>query len=528
MSLLRQYASVQIDAIAGLPSGTPTTIGGTSTPNAEGVTPVVQNVSYSLSEGATLTVSSANSVLASDSDSDPAVTSLTANIYSFPLHGALTLNQNGTFTYTPSPGFYGTDQFTYQADDGRGGTALATVTLQVSGALAAPAESYTLDATSQLTVLAPGVLAAEYLPADQAATVTATQPQHGTLTMNADGSFVYVPASGYTGTDSFTYTVTLTDNETASNTVSLTVRSALPGYVSGGQNGDQFRVWQSADGSGTLNAMSDSQGVELSYALAPANFTQWNIAGGAGNDHACKSTTLRQRRPAATSGGLDFDGGGHVPASASSAGSGHELNVIDLGATNVTAAPQQLTVDGSEPITYANVQAVNLIKKNRLNFPPEVEQTLLNVPDTLTYAGNAGYIGDPESALGTIAITGTATVGNLWILVASQLSGGGTINFTSSGTDLEGYSDGLYYGGGTSLFSGSINGPGILDVFGGELTLSGKNLRSAVESSSTLGRLSSPHRAPCRTGPISPSGQHPTFRRSSPRVRRLPRARQTQ
>ena len=30
-------------------------------------------------------------------------------------------------------------------------------------------------------------------------------PSHGTVAMNADGSFIYVPAAGYQGTDSFTY-----------------------------------------------------------------------------------------------------------------------------------------------------------------------------------------------------------------------------------------------------------------------------------------------------------------------------------
>src|ERR1700742_3555199 len=34
-----------------------------------------------------------------------------------------------------------------------------------------------------------------------------TKPAHGTLTMNPDGSFEYIPYAGFTGTDTFTYTV---------------------------------------------------------------------------------------------------------------------------------------------------------------------------------------------------------------------------------------------------------------------------------------------------------------------------------
>ena len=32
-----------------------------------------------------------------------------------------------------------------------------------------------------------------------------TRPTHGTLALNADGSFTYTPALNYNGTDSFTY-----------------------------------------------------------------------------------------------------------------------------------------------------------------------------------------------------------------------------------------------------------------------------------------------------------------------------------
>jgi hypothetical protein len=45
--------------------------------------------------------------------------------------GALTLNANGSFTYTPNPGFVGTDTFTYKANDGVTDSTVATVTIDV-------------------------------------------------------------------------------------------------------------------------------------------------------------------------------------------------------------------------------------------------------------------------------------------------------------------------------------------------------------------------------------------------------------
>jgi hypothetical protein len=56
---------------------------------------------------------------------------LTVALVTSPSHGTLTLRANSSFTYTPPANFVGTDSFTYKADDGHGGSALATVTVQV-------------------------------------------------------------------------------------------------------------------------------------------------------------------------------------------------------------------------------------------------------------------------------------------------------------------------------------------------------------------------------------------------------------
>ena len=49
-----------------------------------------------------------------------------------PANGAVTLNPDGSFTYTPNADYNGPDSFTYQVDDGNGGTATATVNLTVN------------------------------------------------------------------------------------------------------------------------------------------------------------------------------------------------------------------------------------------------------------------------------------------------------------------------------------------------------------------------------------------------------------
>lgn len=89
-----------------------------------------------------------------DVDGDP----LTANTMSYPSHGSLTLNANGSFLYTPAAGYFGTDSFTYQANDGILNSNTATVSITVNHVNHPPVavnDSYSLFANQPLTVSIP-------------------------------------------------------------------------------------------------------------------------------------------------------------------------------------------------------------------------------------------------------------------------------------------------------------------------------------------------------------------------------------
>jgi uncharacterized delta-60 repeat protein/fimbrial isopeptide formation D2 family protein len=65
---------------------------------------------------------------------------------------------------------------------------------------------YPISEDSPLTVDAPGVLANDTdLEGDHLTAIKVSDPAHGSVTVNADGSFTYTPAADYNGTDSFTY-----------------------------------------------------------------------------------------------------------------------------------------------------------------------------------------------------------------------------------------------------------------------------------------------------------------------------------
>ena len=94
--------------------------------------PVARPESYQGGEGKAIRVASVGSgVLANDSDQDSPC--LTAALVSGPSHGRLTLKSNGTFTYIPATGFFGSDSFIYKASDGLAASAPCTVSIEVTG-----------------------------------------------------------------------------------------------------------------------------------------------------------------------------------------------------------------------------------------------------------------------------------------------------------------------------------------------------------------------------------------------------------
>jgi hypothetical protein len=83
---------------------------------------------------------------------------------------------------------------------------------------------YSTDEDTELNVGAPGVLDNDSDPEGEAITaIKVSDPSHGTLTLNGDGSFIYMPDAGFSGSDSFTYKANDGDLDSNIATVSITV-----------------------------------------------------------------------------------------------------------------------------------------------------------------------------------------------------------------------------------------------------------------------------------------------------------------
>lgn len=154
------------------------------------------------------------------SDGGPVVIDVVANDYdpegdplsvlatTQPSHGVVTL-VDGVVTYTPDAGYAGSDAFEYTVGDGHGGTAVATVYVDVAlGANGPPVavdDHYSVpgDGPTGLDVTANDTDPDH----DRLRVVAVTQPAHGDVRLGDGGSLVYLPASGFCGAVSFTYTI---------------------------------------------------------------------------------------------------------------------------------------------------------------------------------------------------------------------------------------------------------------------------------------------------------------------------------
>ena len=261
--------------------------------------PVATNDSYTTAEDTPLTIA-APGVLGNDSDPDG--TAPTAVLGVGPAHGTLTLNANGSFTYTPATNYSGPDSFTYRASDGALTSGLATVAITVTPSADAPiaaGDSYTTAEDTPLTIAAPGVLGNDSDPDGTAPTaVLGVGPAHGMLTLNANGSFTYTPATNYSGPDSFTYRASDGALTSALATVAFTVTPSDDAPIAAG---DSYTTAEDtpltiAAAPGVLGNDTDADGSALTAVL---------VAGPAQGTLALNPNGSFTYTPAATTSGAD-------------------------------------------------------------------------------------------------------------------------------------------------------------------------------------------------------------------------------
>jgi VCBS repeat-containing protein len=373
--------------------------------------PVAVNDSYSVNENGSLSVP-APGFMANDSDADG--DPLKAVLVSSPSHSSsFGFSVNGGFSYKPANYFYGTDSFSYKLFDGFTYSNVATVTLNVNGSDTAPVaqnDAYTTPTNTALNVSAPGVLGNDSdVNNDPLTAVLVTNPGHGSLTLNSNGSFAYTPAAGYHGTDTFTYEANDGTLNSSPATVAITVNDPPTANADGYAVTENTALTVSAPG--VLANDTDPNGDALTAALysAPAHGTLTFNANGSFTYTPGTNFTGTDSFVYRDSDGYSYGNLATVTLAVNA------VNQPPVAKNDSYITPQNATLTVAAPGVLANdSDAENEPLSASLVGGPSHGSLTLNANGSLTYVPVAGYNGsdsftyqvsDPTSSGGTATVT---------------------------------------------------------------------------------------------------------------------------
>ncbi|MEM7476661.1 MAG: tandem-95 repeat protein [Planctomycetota bacterium] len=164
-----------------------------------------------------------------------------SQITSRPENGHVTIDTNGNFIYTPKPNFHGVDRFEYEIVDETGLTSTAEVVLNVVSQNDGPDvinEQYDMAADEPLVANVldnDSDVEGDTLSIQQ----VLTQPQNGSLDIDEDGRFTYIPDVGFEGTEVFQYVVSDGNGGTAVGTVTIEVEQAESVVIDDGEEEEE-------------------------------------------------------------------------------------------------------------------------------------------------------------------------------------------------------------------------------------------------------------------------------------------------
>jgi hypothetical protein len=205
-------------------------------------------------------------VLGNDVDADGDFLIITGTP-EWPSNGEISEDHSGRFvTYTPTPGFSGTDTFTYTVTD-KNSSSSATVTIFVTGdnngLINAVDDTYQATKNKVLRVEAPGLLKNDIYKG----TVTVSRlspPRFGVLNLLPDGGFIYQPALNFQGQDKFEYSIVEDGtNNVDTATVKILIRDRVtpPLIDMTGGGGNTIIVGVQGSSSDCLLGFTDCTGV---------------------------------------------------------------------------------------------------------------------------------------------------------------------------------------------------------------------------------------------------------------------------
>ncbi|EHR71078.1 VCBS repeat-containing protein [Burkholderiales bacterium JOSHI_001] len=430
--------------------------------------PVANPDQGSTTENAVLTVTQANGVIASGTapagvDTDLDGDSLSVSAISFgatvgavgtPLAGAngsLTLNADGSYTYTPNAaanaldtGESVQDVFTYTVSDGKGGTAQTSLTITVNGSNDAPtvvADSnrgaednpltgnvLTNDSDPDVEPLTVASFTITGVPGSFTAGSTATIPGVGSLIINANGSYSFTPVANFNGSVPQVTYVATDGTSNASTTLSLVIDPVNDAPA------------------GTNKTISTSEDTPVTITAVDFGFSDPDV----GDTMAAVRIDTLPATGSLTLNGVAVTPGQVISRADIDAGRLSYLPGLNLNGESLVGFNFSVQDSGS-PALFDPVPNRLTVSVTPLNDPPVANDdnasTPINQAVTVNVKANDS---DPDNTPAELTVSnpvvnpaqGTAVVnpdGTITFTPAANFTGAATITYTL--TDLEGRSD---------------------------------------------------------------------------------------
>ena len=228
-------------------------------------------------------------------------------------------------------------------------------------------DAYTIQANTNLTVSAPGVLANDTdSDGDWLTAALDAGPSAGTLSLSADGSFAYVPEAGFTGEDSFSYVANdgTADSNVTTVTIHVTAEPAATMHVGDldGQVNDLGRFWQAL----VTIAVVDETGLPVANATVNGSWSgnasgSESVTTGADGRVVVDSPKVLDKKDhviftvdSILHGALDYAPSDNTDPDGDS--NGMSIVVYQNGATGAAALARESVSETSQPLTSATVQ----------------------------------------------------------------------------------------------------------------------------------------------------------------------------
>lgn len=341
--------------------------------------------------------------------------------------GIISLNGNGSLTFTPNANFNGTPSFAYTVSDGHGGTSTSTVNLTVTPVNDAPVTvddavqvakgtSVTFDVRTNDSDPEGGALSVTKINGNTLTVGTPLSVAGGSIVLNANGTLTFTADGNFNGQRNFTYTVSDPQGATAEGKLTVTAKAVV---VNSPPVANADAVTVAEDKTVTFDVRTndtDADGDKLTV-------TQIN------------GTPISVNHPVAVDGGIiSLNGNGTLTFDPNADFNGTPPSftyTISDGNGGTSTASVSLTVTPVNDAPVAVADAVTTAEDTPITFDPRLNDTDVDTGDTKTITAINGTAID---ATHPVAITGGVVSlnadGTLTFTPAANFSGTPSFSYT--------------------------------------------------------------------------------------------------